>query len=398
MPKTLEGEAFLAMSKELASANCPVFSINTITGWGKIKVLSDGALDFLSKFTGGKYFHDVNYESKIAEDIQSVTSTYYVLGYTIGSTWDGRFRDIKVEVKRAGYKVYTQKGYFNPKHFSEYTKVEKELHLNDLALTESPLFQTPVNIPMTALPYSVENEPGICLLAQLPGDKIREKIGEEAEIFFLVFDKKDNILELKREEIEKATFQGKNVYYYSLLPFSTDAYKCSIVIRDKETGESAVGRDVVEIPEMLNEGLQLWPPLLLTHGKADLYVRGHIPKSISSGFPLLECFPFDTELYSPILGKLPKNTQEIQAVLHCSTGNLTEPVLKFEATLMENSSGQTKSLPVSILSSKKEGKEGTFLVEFKLPELMPGEYVLRITVIDILSQVRSFTTIALNVH
>ena len=205
-------------------------------------------------------------------------------------------------------------------------------------------------------------------------------------------------MELKRKAVEQSALEGKEALYYSLLPLPSGTYKTSVVMRDMQTGESAVGRYAVEIPELLEQGLQLLPPMLLAPGKTDLYVRGYIPKSIDVDFPLLDGFPFDPELYSPILEGIPKITQKIQAVLSCCMRNLAKPVLKFEAALIENSSSQARSLPVSILSGKKEGEEGTLLAELRMPELVPGEYTLRITAIDISSQARSQTAVALRVY
>ena len=198
--------------------------------------------------------------------------------------------------------------------------------------------------------------------------------------------------------VEQLALKGKEALYYSLLPLPPGIYKTSVVMRDMQTGESAVGRHTVEIPKPLEQGLQLLPPMLLAPGKTDLYVRGYIPKTINVDFPLLDCFPFDPEQYSPILEGISKDTQKIQAVLSCCMRNLTKPVLKFEAVLIDNSSEQARSLPVSILSGKKEGEEGTLLAEFEMPELVPGEYTLQITATDISSQARSQTAVALRVY
>jgi VWFA-related protein len=405
-PKDFGVDTFLRdlydeMLKELSAANATVFSFNTETIATNMNLPThqkgEAFLRSISRYTGGKFVGNVQNYAQILDTVQNFTGSYYVLGYYVGESYDGRYHSIKVEVSRPSSQVFAQRGYFNPKVFSKYTNMEKELHLIDLALSERPLLQTPIDIPMKALYSLLGDEPGICLLAQIPGGKIREKIGEEAEIFFLVFDEKDNIIKLKRKAVEQSALEGKESLYYSLLPLAPGTYKTSVVMRDMQTGESAVGRYAIEIPEPLEQGLKLLPPLLLDPGKTDIYIRGYIPKSIDAGFPLLDCFPFDPELYSPILGEIPKATQKIQAVLCCSMRNLAKPVLKFEATLIENASGQASSLPVSILSGKKEGDEGTLLAEFKMPELKPGEYTLQISAFDISSQARSQISVPLRV-
>jgi VWFA-related protein len=399
---TVLRDDFEAMLKELSASNTTVFSINTEPLAKNMNVPAhqkgEDTLRRLSRDTGGKFIGNVQNYAEILDTVQKFTGSYYVLGYYVDESYDGRYHTIKVDVSRPGCQVFAQRGYFNPKVFSKYSKMEKELHLIDLALSERPLLQTPLDIPMKAIACPLEGAPGICLLARIPGGTIREKIGKEAEIFFLVFDDKDNIIELKRKAVEQSALEGKEAIYYALLPLLPGTYKTSIVMRDLQTGESAVGRYAVEIPEALEQGLQLLPPLLLAPGKTDLYVRGYVPKSKNAEFPLLDCFPFNPEQYSPILEAIPKDTQKIRAVLHCLMCNLTKPLLKFEADLLDGSSDQIRTLPVSIISGEKEGEEATLLAEFEMPELVPGEYVLRITAVDISSQVRSQAAVALRIY
>ncbi|MGB2765187.1 MAG: VWA domain-containing protein [Candidatus Aminicenantaceae bacterium] len=390
------------MLKELSNANTAVFSLNTESLIEDINVPShmkgEDTLRKISQDTGGKFLGNVQNYADNLDTVQKFTGSYYVLGYYVGESYDGRYHNIKVRVSRPGCKVFAQRGYFNPKMFSRYSDMEKEIHLIDLALSERPLLQTPLDIPMNAIPCPLEGEQGICLLARIPGEKIREKIGKDAEIFFLVFDEKDNIVELKRRKVEQSALKGKEALYYSLLPLPHGTYKTSIVMRDMQTGESAVGRDKVEIPKIQEQGLQLLSPLLLAPGKTDLYIRGYVPKSIKANFPLLYYFPFDPEQYAPFFGEIPKNTQKLQAVLCCYMRNLARPVLKFEAALIENSSGHESSLPVSILFGTKEGEEAKLLAEFTMPELTAGEYILRITAFGSSSQARSQTAVSFWVY
>ncbi len=390
------------MLKELSNANTAIFSLNTeslITDFDvPSNMKGEDTLRKISQDTGGKFLGNVQNYADNLDTVQNFTGSYYVLGYYVGESYDGRYHNIKVRVSRPGCKVFAQRGYFNPKKFSSYSDMEKEIHLIDLALSGRPHMQTPFEIPMIAVPFPLEGEQGVCLLARIPWENIRKKIGKDAEIFFLVFDEKDNIVELKRKEVEQSALKGKEALYYSLLPLPHGAYKTSVVMRDMQTGESAVGRDKVEIPKIQEQGIQLLSPLLLAPGKTDLYVRGYVPKSIKANFPLLDYFPFDPEQYTLFFGKIPKNTQKIQAVLCCYMRNLTKPVLKFEATLIENSSGHESSIPVSILFGTKEGEEAKLLAEFSMPELMAGEYILQITAFGNASQVRSQTAVSFWVY
>ena len=393
---------FEELLKELSAANITVFSVNTEPLAAKMNLPSnmkgEGTLRRISDYTGGKFLGNVQNYKEILDTVQTFTGSYYVLGYYIDESADGRYNSIEVSVTRPQCKVFAQKGYFNPKSFAKFSKMEKELHLIDLALTERSLLQSPVDFPMIALPCPVGENPGVFLLAQIPLEKIKESIGQKAEIFFLVFDEKENLIDVKRKAVKLSTLQGKAAYYYSLMNLSPGLYKFRIAMRDMDTGNGAVGRNSVEIPASPEQGLMLYPPLLLTPGKSGLFVRGYVPKNVKSQFPLIDLFPFDPMQFSPILGEIDGKAGKIQAVLRCSLRKLTKPVLKFTAALIEIASKQSTSLTVSILSGKKDNEMGTLLAEFQMPEMEPGEYVLVISAVDQTSQARSQTSTVCRIY
>lgn len=392
---------FEKMLKELSASNTTVFSVDTETLATNMNLPAnqkgESTLRRISHYTGGKFIGNVQNYTKILDTVQTFTGAYYVLGYYVDENWNGRYNSIKVDVTRPGCRVFAQKGYFNPKPFSKYSKMEKELHLIDLALSERPLFQVPVPLTMTALPCPIKKKPGVLLLAGISEEEIKKSVGQRAEIYFLVFDNKENLIDVKRKAVRTSTLKGRKASFYSLLPLPPGEYKFSIVMRDMDKGSGAVGRCSVEIPEVPKQGLKLFPPLLLIPGKSGLYVRGYVPKTKNKSFPLLSYFPFDPTRFSPVMGKIPGSAHKMQAVLHCSIQEMTKPLLKFTAVLINKSSDESLSLPVSILSGEKESGMGTLLAEFRLPDLEIGSYILVITAEDITTGVRSQASAALDI-
>jgi len=381
---TPQGEAFLAMSKELASASCPVFSVNTITGWGKIKVLPEDALDYLSKLTGGKYLHDVNYYSKITEDIQNATSNYYVLGYSIESTWDGKFHDIKVEVKRARYKVYAQRGYFNPLPFNRFSPVEKHFHLLALALGEKAYFEPHLNFPMIALPFSDKKELNTLLISEIPVQRVREAVGDNTEFISLIFDQNKTIVDSKRMVIDWGTNSQEKVYQYSTAALAPGRYDCRVVIRNLDNGKGAVGACFVETPEVAAADLKLYPPLLLIPGQEPQYVhvfdqgKDDALKSVS----LFQVFPFQSKEYIPLIGELQQETSSLYAVLRCIWAGAKEPEIQISAWLEPKESGRKSPLTFSLLSSVLQEEADVLFLEIEVPEFQPGQYLLHLLAED----------------
>jgi VWFA-related protein len=384
IPGAPTAEAFLAMTKELASANCPVFSVNTITGWGKIKVLPEDALDYLSKQTGGKYYHDVNYYSTIAEDVQNATSNYYVLGYSIESTWDGKYHDIKVEVKRAGYKVHAQRGYFNPLPFNLFSPVEKHFHLLALALGEQAYFEPYLNFPMTALPFSDRKELNTLLISEIPVQRIREVVGDNTEFISLIFDQNKTIVDSRRIVIDWRTNEEEKIYQYSTAALAPGQYDCRVVIRNLDNGKGAVGACFLEMPEAADQNLMLYPPLLLIPGQETNYLHVFDPEreGAAKSVSFLDVFPFQPKEYIPLIGELEQRVSQLYAVLRCIWAGAQEPEIQISAWLEPKGSGKKISLACHILSSVPQEEADVIFLEIEVPELQPGQYLLHLLAED----------------
>ena len=242
-----------SMMKELAASNAPVFTLDT-EKLGSAVMRDDEAtgqrsLKKLSEVTGGKYYNNLHAYEEIMDEIQTLTGSYYVLGYYIDEKWDGKYHKINVEVKKKGLKVHAQGGYYNPKPFKEYSKLEKQIHLVDLALTERPLFQDPVHFDLEALHCPEDERGNLSLISQVNVDKLQELAGNKVEIVSLVFDEKEDIVVFKRKEINCSKLSDHKFQHACYLSIPPSEYKCRVVIRNMETGRGAVGSALVKIPE-----------------------------------------------------------------------------------------------------------------------------------------------------
>jgi VWFA-related protein len=241
------------MLKELSSSNCTVFTMNVEELEALIHqdadTLGTTSLKQMAKKTGGRYYEGIHNYENIMEELQNLTSSYYVLGYYINEKWDGKYHKIKVKVKRNGCKVIAQGGYYNPKPFTKYSKLEKQLHLVDLTLTERPLFQDAIHFPIEAT-YSTEDDKyNLKLGLKMPAEVLTEISGKKVEIVSLIFDEKDNVVGLKREEMDFSKLPQEELEHYSRLSIVTGKYKCRVVIRNLNTGKGAVGVCSIEIPK-----------------------------------------------------------------------------------------------------------------------------------------------------
>ena len=383
-------ENYEDMGKELATASSPVYTVSTL-GPGHVQ-----SLDMLSDISGGKYLYLVDYYEEVATKIQNVTSNYYVLGYYIDETWDGKFHEIKVELKRKGYEVQAQSGYFNPKPFAELSEFEKEVHLIELALSENPYLQNPYRLNNIALPCSGEKNANCVLISEIPLAEIEEIIAGKTEHTNFILDNENNVIFSSRGDIDFSPFSQERVYSYSILSLPPGEYDCRTIIRNLQTGKVAVASSSVEIPEPVKTGIKLDPPLLLIPEKESTYLRlikgpKKDPLSINDIYPLL------SNKHSPLVDAIDKDVLNLLAVALCVVADIQKPEVNIIAHLIEKESGKTTELPLSILNSERKEKTDVLLLEIQLPELKSGEYAIEIIAEEESSKQRSQTKIRFQV-
>lgn len=112
---------------------------------------TEDALERAAVDTGGKYFHDRNDIDQAINLSLQESASYYMLGYYPSQKkWDGKFRQIRVSVRRPGVQVQHRHGYFavDPQSW------RKEGHDKDLstALAPGTLPSTEVLFMARALP------------------------------------------------------------------------------------------------------------------------------------------------------------------------------------------------------------------------------------------------------
>jgi VWFA-related protein len=385
------------MSEELASSNSPVYAMNTAgltsAHFRDREMLGDGSLRQLAKLSGGNYFDNIMSYEKTMEEIQNMTSVFYVLGYYIDEKYDGKYHEVKVKVGRQGCKVFGQGGYFNPKPFTEYTKLEKMFHLIDLALSNRPHFQEPFPLPLAALPCSEEEKSNLVLVTKIPTEKMNELLGRRMETVALIFDEQKDIVEMKKEEVDTSDIAQEVIFCYSLFSLPPGEYECRVVARNLETGKSGVGSSRVLIPQRPDSYLLLRPPLLLIPEKEVHYLKiAGNEKKEERNITLSDVYPFPLTQYSPLVQDLDQETEKIFAVVHCIAPGIKKPDIQITASLIQIPSGKKMALLPSVLNQYQDQDTRIFLIELPTHELKPGKYSLYLSAEETSTKSRSHVT------
>jgi VWFA-related protein len=362
--------------KELQTSNISVHALYTggltLSDW----LTGAWTLAKTSYETGGQYWGNMyNYEPFI-EKVQTLTGSYYVLGYPIGESWDGKYHRIQVSVRRPGCDVRAQWGYFNPKPFAAYTDLEKMIQLVDLALADKPMSQTPARFEMTALPFSWDPAGNLVFAARIPKDKLSNVVGKKVEVVNLVFNPSDEIVELRRSEEDLTKIAPSGAYLLSVLAVPPGAYKCRIVMRNLETGAAAVAGVSTVVAEAKPSGITLFPPVLWKPERGAFYLKGFTAKASGKAppRPLSEIVGFDTRQYVPYTEKTLSSPSEIWVSFRCAVAKIAAPKIKITAFLENLEFGNVVAIPLTFLSEKAEPSGKAYLVRLGIPEVEPGPY------------------------
>jgi VWFA-related protein len=359
-----------------------VFRDDKTTGLDALKRLSD--------ITGGKYYSNINMYDKNLAQVQSLTGAYYVLGYSIGAQWDGRYHAIRVEVKRKGCEVRAQTGYFNPKPFRDYSELEKQLQLFDLALNERSDLRSPASVPLAALIYDSGEAGRLELLSRIPEKVLEDSPRRDVEFVLVTFDDRENLVDLQRARFNLARYPEREILFSAGTALAPGDYRCRLVVRDLETGASAVGSTPVHIGARAASGLVVHSPLLLIPAGRTTYLETVSAKRILTP-AWKDIYAFDRGRYRPLVGSVPRDTPAVLAVVPCSVSGLAEPAITLSAYLINSASGERLPVPFYLQSRYRQGTSEVQLLEFSLGQVPPGTYRLYIHAEDTASQVRAHT-------
>ncbi|MBC7350551.1 MAG: VWA domain-containing protein [Candidatus Aminicenantes bacterium] len=382
------------MQKAISHANLVVYAFDTEDSVARInqdlRLTGILTLGKIADYSGGKYFGNIHNYNRGLEEVQKITGCYYVLGYYVDAQWDGQYHEVKVRVNRPKTKVYAQKGYFNPKPFKDLTALEKQLHLVDLCLSEKPLLQEPLALESSGFSFYEKGKENLILWTRLVREEMAKLAGNKLELLFVIFDKEDSIVALERRKIKLSSLpetEAGTVYFS--LPFELPAgtYRGRVVMRNLDTGQSALGSSDLVLGGQQPGELTLGLPALLTVGQI----------SEHDNSPLF--FPPGWNRYTLVTPRLKTGTEEFYVLLICSSPAEDSQELDLKSVLIQARGGRAETIASELqpLSSRHEAGRTAFLARLKTRPLEPGSYHLYIHITEKTTGARTVRSLSLQV-
>jgi VWFA-related protein len=243
------------------------FSGRAVSGRFDSMASSQEALSSLAEDTGGRAFFDQNDFTAVFDRIVADTSTYYLLGFTsTNRSPDGRFRRIRVGLKRPDLKLEYRAGYYAPRDFSHSGKDDREQQLieqllSDLSVTDLPVYASSAHFRLKGNRYFVPLwvvVPG----SRVPFNKSRDKDKATLDVLAVVRDGQQRPVARIRDTVNLSVsateeVQRKNVQYQTDLELPPGVFQLKVVVRENQTGTIGSFEASITVPDLARSPVRI---------------------------------------------------------------------------------------------------------------------------------------------
>jgi VWFA-related protein len=228
---------------------------------------SQDTLTTMAEDTGGRAFFDANSFGAVFDKVVDDTSAYYVLGYSsTNPARDGRFRRIKVKLKRQDLKLEYRSGYYAPRDFAHSTKDDREQQLQDQLLSD--LSSTDLSAYVSTAYFRVADNRYFVPLSvivpgyQIPITKTTAKDKATVDVLAVMRDDQRRPVGRIRDTVKLSTdtaddLKKKTVQYETGFEMPAGRYHVKVVVRENQDGTFGSYETDVIVPDVKKEAVKL---------------------------------------------------------------------------------------------------------------------------------------------
>jgi VWFA-related protein len=344
---------------------------------------SQDTLVALASDTGGKAFLDTNDFGGVYTKVIADTSAYYLIGYSsTNPARDGRFRRIRVTLKRPGLQVEHRNGYYANRDFQHSGKEDRERQLQDQLLTD--LSSTDLTVWMSTSYFRLSDDRFyVPVSIAVPGSEIpfvRSSSQERAtiDIIGLMRDPQQRPVGRLRDTVKLAVqpaqeVKRKTVQYETGFTLPPGRYRLKVVLRENQSGAIGSYESDVMVPDLRRTPVKLSSVVLGTQTQpaSDKNALSPLARNgtllvpslthvVSTGQPLY----FYYEVYEPALA--------------ASSPRLLTSIAFFRGKV------KTYETPLAEVTRLDAPDRKAAIFQYSVPAsaLKPGYYTCQITVVD----------------
>jgi VWFA-related protein len=375
---------------------------------------SQDALSTLAEDTGGRAFFDENSFAGVFDRVVADTSAYYLLGFSsTNRIKDGRFRRIRVQVKRPDVKLEYRAGYYAPRDFAHAGKEDREQQLmeqlaSDLSLTDLPVYASSAYFREKGNRYFVP----IWLVvpaSQVPFASSGDKDKATLDIFGVLRDERQQPVGRIRDTINLSVtaaegVRQKNVQYETDFDLPPGSYRLKVVVRENSGGTMGTFETTVNVPNLDRDPIKVSSVVLgtqfrtgarrnprnplLSNGQELLANVAHVVSSSQHMYFYYELYdPAATQPASQVGGQAPARAAQAGVRVLSNVVFFHGRTRVYETPLVEV---QTLSVP--------DRKAAAFQLDVPATDLPPGLYTCQVNIIDDAGGMFAFPRLALYVR
>jgi len=358
-------------------------------------------LSTLAADTGGKAFFDSNDFGAVFSQVQKDSSAYYVLGFTSSNkARDGRFRRLRVQVKRPNVKLDHRSGYYADRDFEHMNRAGREQQLEDELTSDLP--QTDVIVYAGAAHFRQDDAHYyLAVSLVIPGSQIpfvSEKDKDNATIDIIGEVREGGKMPVGhlRDTVKLAVDQGrqvrsKNVQYNTGFVLPPGSFHLKFIVRENQTGRIGSFETDVQIPDLRKAPMRLSSVVLANQRVPFPGKRSGPNPLVRDKFELVpnvtHVFRQDQHLYLQFEVYDPARSKNTEAAAK-EGGQAAKPGRDAVRVLtsiefLQGAAKVYESKPIVASEvNAPERKAVIFQIDLPLQSLKPGLYTCQVNVID----------------
>ena len=347
------------------------------------------ALFYLANETGGELFKDANNLREPLERVLSRTSLTYLLAFERSDLKpDGGYHRLRVKAKLpSGARLSHRAGYYAPRPFKDLDPLEKSLLASDGIASALP--RRDLNMNVLVAPFRASEEQayvpviievgGPKLLTGHKGDKLN------VEFYAYVSDNqgrmRDFFTQMVAFDMDKArkALEQTGIKYYGHFDLPPGNYQVRVLVRNAETGRTAVQSMRVEVPTYAQAQPTLLPPFFIEEDQKWVMVRER-----EGGPQASVVYPFTVsgEPYVPAARPVLRRHQPARLCLVAY--NLGKGDLALQGHVVAADGSASPAGRLAMVERTATGISGLdkLIATFDPAGLNGGDYVLNIAVTD----------------
>jgi VWFA-related protein len=374
---------------------------------------SQETLTTLAGDTGGKAFLDSNDLSGVFAAVQKDTSAYYVLGYRSSNPlMNGKFRRVRVVVKRPDVKLEYRSGYYGPKDYAHFNKEDREQQMLDEISSDLP--DVDVAVYMAAAYFRVdEAHYYVPVSLIIPGSQIpfvtdKDKDHATIDIIGVVQDELKHPIGNARETVklsldESRQVRRKNVQYNTAFVLPPGKFHIKFVVRENQNGKLGSFETDVTVPDLRKAPLKMSSIVLASQRTPATPKKNNPNPLIRDGQELVpnitHVFSPDQHLYMQYEVYDPAKEKRDIALQGAQGEQKTQKNSVRVLTNVEFLQGSAKAYETPLIEAREinapERKAAVFQLDVPLAQLRPGLYTCQVNVIDDAGGAFSFPRVAI---